>query len=71
MALDDFVIKQLGGIERSYKEMTERLGDPDLQADNKKLTQVSKERAKVSVHVCALLRSWTAAISITVCMKRV
>jgi protein subunit release factor A len=49
MALDDFVIKQLGGIERSYKEMTERLGDPDLQADNKKLTQVSKERAKVSL----------------------
>eukprot|EP00953_Heterococcus_sp_UTEX-ZZ885_P036670 18873-Heterococcus_DN1.PRE.2 len=48
MALDDFVIKQLGGIERSYKEMTERLGDPDLQADNKKLTQVSKERAKSS-----------------------
>jgi protein subunit release factor A len=62
MALDDFVIKQLGGIERSYKEMTERLGDPDLQADNKKLTQVSKERAKVSflcVHV-VLSRSHTA-----------
>ncbi|KAG5190120.1 peptide chain release factor 1 [Tribonema minus] len=47
MALDDFVVRQLGGIERSYNEMTERLGDPDVLADSKKLMEISKDRAKM------------------------
>lgn len=47
MVMDEFVYRQLMGIERSYKEMTERLSDPDVLADSKKLTEISKERSKM------------------------
>lgn len=40
MALDPFVQSKLDSITRTYKELTERLGDPDVVADPKLLMQV-------------------------------
>lgn len=53
MSLDDFVVEQLGGIERTYKELTERLGDPDVLSDPKRIMEVSRERASVEEVVVA------------------
>ncbi|CAN0213444.1 unnamed protein product [Phaeothamnion confervicola] len=47
MALDEFVERQLDGIKRSYNELSERLGDPDVLSDSKKLMQVTKDRSKI------------------------
>lgn len=41
------MVEQLGGIERTYKELTERLGDPDVLSDPKRIMEVSRERASV------------------------
>ncbi|CAM9095277.1 unnamed protein product, partial [Ascophyllum nodosum] len=46
-ALDEFVLDQLSGIERTFNELTERLGDPDILGDPKLLVEVSQERAGV------------------------
>ncbi|CAN0168628.1 unnamed protein product [Scytosiphon promiscuus] len=45
MALDDFVLDQLSGIDRTFNELTERLGDPDVLANPKLLMEVSQERS--------------------------
>ncbi|CBJ32429.1 peptide chain release factor 1 [Ectocarpus siliculosus] len=47
MALDDFVLEQLSGIDRTFNELTERLGDPDVLANPKLIMEVSQERASV------------------------
>eukprot|EP00903_Cladosiphon_okamuranus_P009975 g9461.t1 len=47
MALDDFVLDQLSGIDRTFNELTERLGDPDVLANPKLIMEVSQERASV------------------------
>lgn len=46
-ALDEFILSQLAGIERTFKELSERLGDPDVLSDPKKIMEVSQERASV------------------------
>lgn len=46
-ALDDFVLDQLSGIDRTFNELTERLGDPDVLANPKLIMEVSQERASV------------------------
>lgn len=45
--MDDFVLDQLAGIETTFKELTERLGDPDVLSDPKMIMEVSQERAGV------------------------
>ncbi|CAM9248701.1 unnamed protein product [Chrysoparadoxa australica] len=51
MALDPTIESQLQQITRSYKELTERLGDPDVLKDVAKLMEVSKERSRVEAIV--------------------
>ena len=47
MALDGYVVDRLKSMQRNFKELTERLGDPDVINNTKLLTEVSQERAKV------------------------
>eukprot|EP00904_Undaria_pinnatifida_P012908 jgi/Undpi1/8748/HiC_scaffold_25.g11210.m1 len=47
MALDDFLLDQLTSIDRTFNELTERLGDPDVLSNPKLIMDVSKERASV------------------------
>lgn len=51
-ALDDFVLGQLSGIERTFNELSERLGDPDVLSDPKKIMEVSQERASIEEVRC-------------------
>lgn len=52
-ALDDFVLSKLSGIDRTYKELTERLGDPDVLSNPKLIMEVSQERASAEeVVIC-------------------
>lgn len=46
MALDEAMISRLENIRRSYKALTERLGDPDVIADNNLLRKVMSDRAQ-------------------------
>ena len=46
MALDDSMLSRLNGIRRSYLELTERLGDPDVLEDSKLLQKVMSDRAQ-------------------------
>lgn len=41
------MLGQLAGIERTFNELTERLGDPDVLENPKQLMEVSQERAGV------------------------
>lgn len=47
MALDGYVVDRLKSMQRNFKELTERLGDPDVINNTKLLTEVSQERSKV------------------------
>lgn len=42
MALDPFVQSKLESISRTYQELTERLGDPDVLENPTKLMQVRR-----------------------------
>lgn len=53
MALDPFVQSKLDSISRTYKELTERLGDPDVIATPSTLMQVNQERMKIEEIVLA------------------
>nr|AMK98477.1 plastid peptide chain release factor 1 [Vischeria sp. CAUP Q 202] len=53
MALEPFVKTKLDGIERSYKELTERLGDPDVIKSPQTLMHVNQERSKIEGVVVA------------------
>ena len=46
MALDDAMMSRLENIRRSYQALTERLGDPDVIADNNLLKKVMSDRAQ-------------------------
>lgn len=62
-ALDDFVLDQLSGIDRTFKELTERLGDPDVLSNPKLIMEVSQERASVEevrTHTASLWAGETA-----------
>ncbi|CAM9533533.1 unnamed protein product, partial [Sphacelaria rigidula] len=59
-ALDDFVLDKLAGIESTFKELTERLGDPDVLADPKMIMEVSQERAGVE-EVVQTYKAYTKA----------
>lgn len=47
MALDPFVKTKLDSFSRTYKELTERLGDPDVIANPTTLMQVNQERMNI------------------------
>ena len=46
MALDDAMKSRLDGIRRSYRALTERLGDPDVIANSSLLRQVMQDRSQ-------------------------
>lgn len=46
MALDTAMENRLEGIRRSYKALTERLGDPDVLGDSNLLRQVMSDRSQ-------------------------
>lgn len=46
MAMDTSMTGRLEGIRRSYQELTERLGDPDVLEDSKLLQKVMSDRAQ-------------------------
>jgi peptide chain release factor 1 len=46
MALDASMLGRLDSIRRSYQALTERLGDPDVLADSKRLQKVMSDRAQ-------------------------
>jgi hypothetical protein len=46
MVMDEGMMSRLDGIRRSYKALTERLGDPDVLADSKLLQKVMSDRAQ-------------------------
>ena len=46
MALDDAMMARLENIRRSYKALTERLGDPDVISDNNLLQKVMTDRSQ-------------------------
>lgn len=49
------MLDQLSGIDRTFNELTERLGDPDVLANPKLLMEVSQERSSVEeVRRCSL-----------------
>lgn len=54
-ALDDFVLDQLSGIDRTFNELTERLGDPDVLSNPKLIMEVSQERSSVEQVQCVFL----------------
>lgn len=46
------MLDQLSGIDRTFNELTERLGDPDVLSNPKLIMEVSQERASVEeVHI--------------------
>lgn len=47
MALDDFFLKRLDSIKRTFEALTERLADPDVANDRKQMLVLSRERAAV------------------------
>jgi peptide chain release factor 1 len=47
MVLDSFVKTKLDSFSRTYKELTERLGDPDVIANPTTLMQVNQERMNI------------------------
>ena len=53
MALDDFFMKRLDGIKRTFEALTERLADPDVANDRKQMLVLSRERAAVEKTVDA------------------
>ena len=53
MALDAAMESRLDGIRRSYRAMTERLGDPDVLADSNLLRQVMSDRSQSEEAVMA------------------
>ena len=53
MAMDPFVKGKLDSIARTYAELTERLGDPDVIANPTQLMQVNQERMKIEEVVMA------------------
>ncbi|KAL3773773.1 hypothetical protein ACHAW5_002981 [Stephanodiscus triporus] len=46
MALDSAMMSRLDGIRRSYRALTERLGDPDVIADSSLLRRVMQDRSR-------------------------
>lgn len=57
--MDDFLLDQLTSIDRTFNELTERLGDPDVLSNPKLIMDVSKERASVEeVKMSLLLLIW-------------
>jgi peptide chain release factor 1 len=46
MALDSAMMSRLDGIRRSYRALTERLGDPDVIADSGLLRRVMQDRSR-------------------------
>lgn len=46
LSLDASMLGRLDGIRRSYQALTERLGDPDVLADSKRLQKVMSDRAQ-------------------------
>ena len=53
MVLDAAMESRLDGIRRSYKAMTERLGDPDVLADSNLLRKVMSDRSQSEEAVMA------------------
>ena len=53
MALDDFFMKRLDSIKRTFEALTERLADPDVANDRKQMLVLSRERAAVEKTVDA------------------
>ena len=53
MALDDFFMKRLDSIKRTFEALTERLADPDVANDRKQMLVLSRERAAVEKTVLA------------------
>lgn len=53
MALDDFFMKRLDSIKRTFEALTERLADPDVANDRKQMLILSRERAAVEKTVDA------------------
>jgi hypothetical protein len=53
MVLDDFFLKRLDGIKRTFEALTERLADPDVATDRKQMLTLSRERAAVEKTVNA------------------
>ena len=47
MALDNFLIRKLDSIKRTFDAITERLGDPDLANDRKQMLLLARERASI------------------------
>jgi peptide chain release factor 1 len=58
MAMDDFMIKKLEGIRRTFDGLTERLADPDMANDRKAMLSASRERASMEPTVEAFME-WT------------
>lgn len=53
MALDDFLIKKLDSIKRTFDALTERLADPDVANDRKQMLLISRERSSIEKTVDA------------------
>jgi peptide chain release factor 1 len=62
MALDDAMMSRLENIKRSYQALTERLGDPDVIADNALLKQVMSDRAQ-SEEVVSVYEEYTQTLA--------
>lgn len=60
MAMDPFVQGKLDSIARTYAELTERLGDPDVIANPTQLMQVNQERMNIEEVVLAY-QDWQKA----------
>ena len=55
MALDEFMRRQLDGMQRTFDELTARLADDDVIADPALLRTVSSQRAQAEEAVSAYL----------------
>ena len=53
MVMDDFLVRKLDGIKRTFDALTERLADPDVANDRKQMLTLSRERASVEKTVDA------------------
>ena len=53
MVMDDFLVRKLDGIKRTFDALTERLADPDVANDRKQMLTLSRERAAVEKTVDA------------------
>ena len=51
--MDDFLVRKLDGIKRTFDALTERLADPDVANDRKQMLTLSRERAAVEKTVDA------------------